>query len=547
MIGAAMEHYTERHLAGRFGSRRTPVYGTQGMVAASQPLAAQAGLQMLLAGGTAADAAVATAAALVVVEPMSTGIGGDAFALVYDAGTGAVRALNGSGRAPQALTRDLIAARGHTEMPLLGWLPVTVPGAVAAWADLLAAHGRMTLAEVLAPAIRYAEAGFAVSETIARGWAHLAPKIAQQAAAARTYLIDGKPPLVGTVVRQPGLARSLRLIAEHGAAAMYTGELAQAIVAASEREGGVLALEDLAAHTSTWQDPLRVRYRDVEVLQCPPNGQGIVALMALGILDGLDLAAHPAGSPAALHLQIEALRLAFADAAAYVADPAMASVPVELLLSDANTARRRALIDPAHAMTRVPITPLPGGHDTVYFSIVDAAGNAVSFINSLYYGFGAGVVAGETGICMQNRGAGFVLDAAHPNALEPGKRPYHTIIPGMALRDGRLWASFGVMGGFMQPQGHVQTLVNLIDYRMNAQEALDAPRFELIEPYRAQKSVALEYGAPMRAALAALGHDIAADRSEQFGFGGGQIITVDAHGVRCGGTDPRKDGSVVAY
>jgi gamma-glutamyltranspeptidase/glutathione hydrolase len=532
----------------RYSSRRSVVMSTRGMVAASQPLAAQAGLRILLAGGNAADAAVATAAALNVVEPMSTGIGGDVFALVYDAAQRRVRALNGSGRAPRAIALDTFARRGLTEIPLTGMLPVTVPGAVDAWATLLAEHGTLPLGQVLAPAIAYAEHGFPVSELIARAWHMAVPKLQQHPDAARTYLIDGRrAPRPGEIFHQPNLARTLRMIAEGGRDAFYRGPIAEAIVHTSEQYGGLLTMEDLAGHRSTWETPIHATYRGYTVYECPPNGQGLTALLALNILSGFELAPLGPGSAEALHLQIEALRLAFADAARFIADPAMVAVPVDELLSEAYSARRRALIRHDRAADTVAAGHVPVSEDTVYLTVVDEAGNAVSFINSLYYGFGSGVVVGDTGICLQNRGACFVLDPEHPNCLAPGKRPYHTIIPGMVLRGDRLWSSFGVMGGFMQPQGHVQVLVNMLDFGMNPQEALDAPRFELIAPYVEPKAVALERGIDPQAAaaLAALGHQIVP--SGVFGFGGGQIIVVDENGVRHGGSDPRKDGCAVAY
>ena len=532
----------------RYSSRRSVVMSTRGMVAASQPLAAQAGLRILLAGGNAADAAVATAAALNVVEPMSTGIGGDVFALVYDAAQRRVRALNGSGRAPRAIALDTFARRGLTEIPLTGMLPVTVPGAVDAWATLLAEHGTLPLGQVLAPAIAYAEHGFPVSELIARAWHMAVPKLQQHPDAARTYLIDGRrAPRPGEIFHQPNLARTLRMIAEGGRDAFYRGPIAEAIVHTSEQYGGLLTMEDLAGHRSTWETPIHATYRGYTVYECPPNGQGLTALLALNILSGFELAPLGPGSAEALHLQIEALRLAFADAARFIADPAMVAVPIDELLSEAYSTRRRALIHRDRAADTVAAGHVPVSEDTVYLTVVDEAGNAVSFINSLYYGFGSGVVVGDTGICLQNRGACFVLDPEHPNCLAPGKRPYHTIIPGMVLRGDRLWSSFGVMGGFMQPQGHVQVLVNMLDFGMNPQEALDAPRFELIAPYVEPKAVALERGIDPQAAaaLAALGHQIVP--SGVFGFGGGQIIVVDENGVRHGGSDPRKDGCAVAY
>ena len=530
----------------RYPSRRSVVMGRHGMVAASQPLAAQAGLRILLAGGNAADAAVAVAAALNVVEPMSTGIGGDAFALIYDAKTRGVGALNGSGRAPRAISHQVFAERGLDRVPADGMLPVTVPGTVDAWAALLERHGTMSLAQVLAPAIEYAEHGFPVSEIIAASWWRAEPRLQAHLDAARTYLVDGRrAPRPGELFRQPNLARTLRQIADGGRDAFYKGPIAEAIVRTSDQYGGFLALEDFAAHHSTWDTPISTGYRGHTVYECPPNGQGLTALLGLNILSGFDMTALDAGSVEALHIEIEAMRLAFADAATYIADPAHADVPIEPLLSEQHSAARRALIRPDRAMRAVAAGALPAGHDTVYLTVVDAAGNAVSLINSLYMGFGSGVVAGDTGIALQNRGACFVLDPSHRNCLAPGKRPYHTIIPCMVLRGDRLWSSFGVMGGFMQPQGHVQMLVNMLDFGMNPQEALDAPRFELIDPYNGAEAVELEHDAATIEALNALGHQAAQGR--MFGFGGGQIIVVDENGVRHGGSDKRKDGCVVAY
>ncbi len=531
----------------RYPSRRSTVMSTRGMVATSQPLAAQAGLRMLLRGGNAADAAVAAAAVLSVVEPMMTGIGGDVFALVYDGRSHVVHALNGSGRAPAASSILAFEERGLQQIPSTGILSVTVPGAVDAWATLLAEHGAMPLREVLAPAIAYAEEGFPVSEIIARAWHIEAPHLREYPETARTYLVEGeRAPRPGEVFRQPGLAHSLRLIAEDGRDAFYRGPLAAAIVRTSEHYDGLLSLKDFAAHRSTWDTPISTTYRGYTVYECPPNGQGLTALLALNILSGYDLAALAPGSPEALHLMIEALRLAFADAGTYIADPAMTDVPVDALLSDAYTSRRRELIRPDRALeTTAPVSE-PGGSDTVYLTAVDEAGNAVSLIYSIAAHFGARVVAGDTGICLQNRGIGFRLDPSHRNALAPGKRPFHTIMPCMVLKDGLLWSSFGLVGGLMQPQGHVQMLANMLDWGMNPQEALDAPRFEIVAPW--PDAVALErtVDPATRATLERMGHRIVPNGI--FGFGGGQIIVVDqASSVRVGGSEPRKDGCVAAY
>jgi gamma-glutamyltranspeptidase/glutathione hydrolase len=537
--------FSHRISGTRYPSRRSVVASARGMVATSQPLAAQAGLRILLAGGNAVDAAVATAAALNVVEPMSTGIGGDVFALLYLAGTGEVRALNGSGCAPLAATPEEYRRRGHTGVPLWDMLAVTVPGTVDAWASALEAHGTMGLAEVLAPAIEYAERGFPVSEIVAAAWHATAPRLRSDADAARAFLPGGLPPRPGQIVSLPGLARSLRLIAEGGRDAFYRGPLAEAIVAASEAKGGLLTMDDLARHRSTWDTPLALDYRGHTVYECPPNGQGLAALLALNTVAADDLAALGPDSAEAKHLLIEAMRLAFADAFTYIADPQHAQVPAAELLSPAFARARRALIDPRRSASVVSPGEVPVGEDTVYLTVVDEQGNAASFINSLYYGFGSGIVAGDTGIALQNRGACFVLDEGHRNCLAPGKRPYHTIIPCLVTRAGRLWGSLGVMGGFMQPQGHLQVLTNLIDFGMNPQEALDAPRFEVMTDL---ERVALERsaGPALRAALEARGHRLA--DGGQFGFGGGQAILIDPEsGARLAGSDPRKDGCAVGY
>ncbi len=527
-----------------FPSRRSAVLARHGMVATSQPLAALAGLRMLMEGGNAADAAVTVAAMLNVVEPMSTGIGGDCFALIYEARSGQVTALNGSGRAPAAFTLAEAHRLGLREIPLTGPLPVTVPGAAGGWAALLDRFGTRTLADCLAPAIATAEEGFPVSERISAGWQRSAAKLAQDSEAARVYLPAPQP---GQLHRQPDLARTFRLVAEGGADAFYRGPLAERIAACVQARGGYLTAEDLAAHTATWETPIRTTYRDVEVLEHPPNGQGLAALQALNLIEGDDLAGLDYFDPARWHLMIEAMRLGMADAARYVADPAVVAVPVAELLSKEYAARRRALIRPDRAL-ELAIPGVPEPQDTVYLTVADGQGNAVSFINSLYYGFGSGIVVPGTGICLQNRGACFSLEPGHPNALAGGKRPYHTIIPAMALRQGRLWLSFGVMGGFMQPQGHLQVLVNLVDYGLNPQAALDAPRFRVDE--RGSPQVALETGVPLktRRALAAMGHVVQPEPLFAPGFGSGDIIAVDPErGVLCGGSDPRKDGCAVGF
>jgi gamma-glutamyltranspeptidase/glutathione hydrolase len=517
------------------------------MVATSQPLAARAGLQVLMDGGNAFDAVVTAAATLNVVEPMSTGIGGDCFALLYLGDSGEIKALNGSGRAPQALDVSVFQERGLHTVPATGMLPVTVPGTVDGWAALLDAHGSISLADALAPAIHYAEEGFRVTDVIAADWAHFAPKLRATPDAARHYLVDGqRAPRAGETFRLPALARSLRQIAEGGRDVFYEGEIAEAIVDFSNRNGGFLSLSDFASHTSSWADPIFTDYRGYRVYECPPNGQGLAALLALNVFKGFPVDGLGIYSAERLHLLIESMKLGFADAFTYVADRELADIPVAELLSDRYAAERRAMIRPERAMERVP-PGQPTGRDTVYLTAADKDGNACSFINSLYYGFGSGMVAGDTGICLQNRGACFVLDPAHRNCWAPGKRPYHTIIPSLITRDGALKASYGVMGGFMQPQGHLQVVSNLIDYGLTAQELMDAPRFKVSTDLR---DVFVEHGISpdVVSQLRNMGHQIAPPRPVSGKFGGGQIILVDeGSGAYLGGSDPRKDGCALGF
>lgn len=529
-----------------FTSRRSPVYSLHGIVATSQPLATAAGLEILARGGNAGDAAVAAGAALSVTEPTSTGIGGDMFALYYSAETRQVTALNGSGRAPAALTIERLKKEGITgELHPFHPHTVTVPGACAGWVDLLERHGTLSRGEVLAPAIRLAREGFPVAPITSHAWQRGVQSQLRTAPNGYELTIDGRGPRPGEIFRNPNLARTLEAVAREGKEAFYQGEIAEAIVEVIREAGGCMSMEDLAAHESTWEEPSSITYRGLRVYECPPNGQGITALLALNILEGFDLAslARPADC---LHLMIEAMRLAFADSRWYVADPKFSRIPVDELLSREYAESRRKLIDQDRAM-------LDPGHgtpvqssDTVYLSVVDRAGNACSFINSNYWGFGTGIVPKGWGFTLQNRGHNFSLDPDHPNRLEPRKRPYHTIIPAMVTReDGSLYASYGVMGGFMQPQGHVQVLSALVDDGLDPQAALDRPRF-CIDVEEAGGRVALEEGIPPRvvSALADRGHPVY--RVGGFGrslFGRGQVIVRDRQtGVLCGGSDPRADG-----
>jgi gamma-glutamyltranspeptidase / glutathione hydrolase len=516
-------------------------------VAASQPLAVGAGLEILSSGGNAADAAIATAAALNVTEPGSTGIGGDCFALYYEASSRKVYALNGSGRAPASLTLERLRREGYTqELPPFHAYTITVPGACAGWCDLVERFGRLPLSAILAPAIRLAEAGFPVAPVTAHFWQRAAEHQLRTAPGGQELAIEGRAPRPGEIFRNPGLARTLRVVAEGGKEEFYQGVIAQAIAAAIQGAGGCLQESDLAAHYSTWEQPIAVNYRGLHIWECPPNGQGLAALLALNILEGFDLAALPPLSAQRLHLEIEAMGLAFADAGWYVADPVFNPAPLEWLLSKDYAAQRRKLIDLNQAVLDQPRGAPSGASDTVYFSVVDAQGNACSFINSNYMGFGTGIVPSGWGFSLQNRGHNFSLDSDHPNALAPGKRPYHTIIPAMATTlSGDLYASFGVMGGFMQPQGHLQVVVALVDDGLDPQAALDRPRF-CIEDGTAGGRVALEKGMPQETLtdLSRMGHQVySVSGYERALFGRGQIILRHPEtGILWAGSDPRADG-----
>lgn len=546
-----------------FSSRRSAVYGRGGMVAASQPMAVAAGIEILSKGGNAADAAVAVAAALNVTEPTSTGIGGDMFALFFDAKTGRVSALNGSGRAPAALTLERLKKEGITELPPFHAYTVTVPGACAGWCDLIEKHGTKTMAEVLAPAIKLAEEGFPVAPLTSYFWQRGAQRQLASAPNGRELTIDGRGPNAGEIFKNPGLARTFRKVAEGGKKSFYEGEIAEAISNVIQQVGGCMTTGDLAAHVSTWEQPISVAYRGYRVYECPPNGQGLAALIALNLLEGFDLSSLDPISADRLHLEIEAMRLAFADARWYVADPQFSNIPIAELLSKEYANERRKLINPRRAtVDQERGTPVTSS-DTVYFSVADKFGNACSFINSNYMGFGTGIVPKGWGFTLQNRGHNFDLDPKHPNALAPRKRPYHTIIPAMATRlphplplsqnwergargEGEeLFASFGVMGGFMQPQGHVQVFAALADSGLDPQAALDLPRF-CIDDGTAGGAVALEEGIAdaVMADLAERGHKVQKVAGwERALFGRGQIILCDPSiGVLIGGSDPRADG-----
>lgn len=530
-----------------YASQRSATYARRGMVAASQPLASQIGRDMLAQGGNAVDAAIATAAALTVVEPTGCGIGGDAFALVWIAadnqGKGKLHGLDASGKAPASLSAEAVRRDGHERMPLYGWTPVTVPGIPAAWAELSRRFGKLDFATLLAPAIRLARDGFPVSPVISELWQrgedtfrqHLDGPATQ--AWFDTFTPEGQAPRPGQLFRCEAQARTLEALAESHCESFYRGELAQRIDAFSQRTGGYLRGEDLAGYRPDWVEPISVNYRGYDVWEIPPSGQGVVALMALRILEGLEITHRD--DPRTLHHQLEAMKLAFIDGQAHVTQPEFMTHSIESLLSDAYTDTRRALIG-ERALDPTPGKPSAGG--TVYLATGDADGNMVSFIQSNYHGFGSGVVIPDTGIAMQNRGHGFSLDPGHDNALAPGKKTYHTIIPGFLSREGVALGPFGVMGGFMQPQGHVQVVMNLVDFGLNPQAALDAPRWQ----WMGQRRIGLEADFPTHLAreMAARGHDVRMAH-DSTGFGRGQVIVRDPDsGVYCGGTEPRTDASI---
>lgn len=525
-----------------YPSRRNTVYARNGLVATSQPLGAQAGLAVLRKGGNAIDAAIATAAALSVVEPTGNGIGGDAFALVWTKGK--LHGLNASGPAPQAISCEVLARSGVTEIPKYGFIPVTVPGTPAAWVELSAKFGRLPLTEVLAPAIAYAEEGFPIQPTLGilwqRGFDTFSTLKGEEFRSwFETFAPAGRAPQVGELWRSPGHADTLRQIAETKGEAFYRGELAEQMDAFSRKHGGYLRSEDLAAFKPEWVDPISVNYRGYDVWEIPPNGHGIITLMALNILKGFEFSERETAR--SYHLAIEAIKLAFADGKRYIADPRYMSVGVKDLLSEAYAEERRRLIGKV-ALSPEPGRPPKGG--TVYLSTADAEGNMVSFIQSNYMGFGSGLVVPGTGIALHNRGFNFSLDQGHDNCLAPGKRPYNTIIPGFLTKNDQAVGPFGVMGGFMQPQGHLQVVMNTVDFGLNPQAALDAPRWQWVEG----KTVDVEHSVPehLVEALGRMGHNVRWGVGST-GFGRGQIIWRLQDGVLAGGTEPRTDGMVAAW
>ncbi len=526
-----------------YSSRRMTTYAKNGMVATSQPLAAEAGLSILRKGGNAIDAAIATAVCLTVVEPTSNGIGGDAFALIWTKGQ--LFGLNASGPAPQLLTLQALKKASYHEMPTYGWLPVTVPGAPAAWAELSARFGKLPLTEVMAPAIMYAEQGYPISPTVGKNWAIAYDQYVQDLKDEqfshwfKTFAPLGRTPRIGELWRSQDHANSLQAIAETNAQSFYRGDIADKIDRFSKRHGGLLRKVDLENYTPEWVTPISINYRGYEVWEIPPNGHGLVALMALNSLKGFDFEIKE--NPESYHRQIEALKLAFADGKKYIADPSQMNVSIEDLLSDGYASERRKQIG-ARALQPEPGIPPKGG--TVYLSTADGEGNMVSYIQSNYMGFGSGLVVPETGISLHNRGNNFSLDPNHANCIRPGKKPYHTIIPGFLTKGCLPVGPFGVMGGFMQPQGHVQVIMNTVDYHLNPQATLDAPRWQWING----KTIGFEhtFSESMAQELARRGHDIQWSM-DTASFGRGQIIWRTAEGSLAGGTESRADGHIAMW
>jgi gamma-glutamyltranspeptidase / glutathione hydrolase len=528
------------HLPGR-----SPVYATHGMAATSMPAATLTALDVLRAGGNALDAAVAACAVLCVIEPQSTGIGGDNFCLYAPAGTGKVYALNGSGRAPSGASIDWFESRQIRALENTSAHSVTVPGAVNAWETLLRAHGRKGLDELLQPAIRFAEEGWPVHPKVSWDWKRLEEKLRK--GGSTPFLPNGQAPAAGDVFRQPALAETLRAIAKHGAKAFYEGPIAADMVATLQERGALHTEADFAAglHNAEFVEPITLNWKGYDVYQCPPNGQGLLVLMMLGMLGGLPSATDGPDGVIRAHRHIEAARLAYRDRDAFVADPRMADVPVKKLLSPEYLAAQRALINDHGAMPILPAAGesiLPPHKDTVYLCVVDRDGNACSFINSLFEGFGSGILAHKSGVMLQNRGFGFRLERGHPNCIAPGKRPMHTIIPGMVMKDGRPVMPFGVMGGHYQPMGQSWFLTNLLEYGLDIQQAIDLWR---VFPFRGKLQV--ERGVPDEIVrkLQAMGHE---PELVERPHGGGQAIWIDhQRGVLMGGSEPRKDGLALGY
>ena len=521
---------------------RSVVMGGEAMIATSQPMATQVGFEVLKSGGNAMDAAIAASATLCVTEPQSTGIGGDCFILVHEAKTGKLHGLNGSGRAPARATPEEYRRLGQRSIPERGIFSVTVPGAIDAWEKALERFGTRGLDSLLQPAIRYAEEGYAVTPVVADFWKRGETLLAHYPDSRRTMLVDGKAPPAGSKHRQPELGKSLRLIAKHGRKAFYEGAIAQEIVRFSDQVGGLLQLEDFANHHAEWVVPISTDYRGLRLFEIPPNGQGITALMTLNILERGQLGAMRHLSADYLHLFTEAHKLAIAERNRFVSDPDFSKIPVEALLSKDFAQQQRGRIDLQRCLPHPVSSGIAESRDTIYLTVVDRDRNCVSFINSLYMGFGSGMVAGTSGVMLQNRGYGFVLEDGHFNCIGPRKRPMHTIIPAMAYRGNEPILCFGVMGGQYQAMGHAYVFSNWLDFGMDVQEAIDAPRFL---PQNGVLTVERPIPAQTRRELEKRGHTVA---EADVPFGGGQVVYIDWEtGLLHGASDFRKDGFAMGY
>ncbi len=550
----AASHGYDRPVGEPFASR-SEVIATNGMAATSQPLATQVALDILKKGGSAVDAAIAANAALGLMEPTGCGIGGDLFAIVWDAENEELTGLNASGRSPQSLTLQHFRDIGMQSIPYLGPLPVSVPGAGDGWYQLHERYGRLPMTELLQPSIDYAEQGFPVTEFIADLWQENIESRKDFPGVREVFMPGGDAPKTGDVFRNPSLAKTYRMIAEGGRDAFYKGEIAEKIDAYMAEQGGFLTYGDMAAHTSEWVEPVATNYRGYDVYELPPNGQGIVALQMLNILEGYDLRSMGYGSTEYLHTLIEAKKLAYEDRAKYYADPDFYDFPVDWLVSKDYAAERRAQIDPERAAETYPAgdAVLENG-DTVYLAVADADGNMISLIQSNYGDLGSGMTPAELGFQLQNRGQLFSLEEGHANVYEPGKRPFHTIIPAFVMKEGKPWLSFGVMGGSMQPQAHAQIIVNLVDFDMNLQEAGDAARMRHSGSSQPTDQVMTDGGlvylesgiaAEVREALKAMGHNVSEGRASMGGYQA--IIRDPISGVYFGASESRKDGQAAGY
>ncbi|WGI23254.1 gamma-glutamyltransferase [Amylibacter sp. IMCC11727] len=523
---------------------RSPVHTPNGMAATSHPLASQTAIEVLKSGGNAMDAAVAACAVQCVVEPGSTGIGGDNFCLYAPNGTDQVVGFNGSGKAPAAATIDYFESQGISEFDRRSPHSVTIPGAVDAWSQLLSDHGRMTLGEVLQPAIAYARDGYPISSRVHADWTASKALLAAEDSTAAIFLPNGEVPKVGQMHHQKALAETMQSIADNGRDAFYRGKVANDIVEYLQGKGGLHTVDDFAATKGEYVTPITTEYHGHTVHECPPNGQGLFALLLLNVMSGFDAGADGPITTKRLHQELEACRLAYRARNAYLADPAFSDVPIDEILSADYAAAMRAQINMAKATIPPADIPLTRHEDTVYLTVVDKDRNAVSFINTLFHGWGSGLTEPNSGVVLQNRGHGFSLERGHPNCIDGGKRPLHTIIPGMVTKGGKAVMPFGVMGGEYQAFGHMQFLSRYFDYGLDIQEAMDAPRM-MVDPDTGEVEIETAVPQEMRAELAAMGHSIVEPARP---VGGSQAIWIDwEQGVLTGGSDPRKDGCAIGY